>query len=361
MNQQISRVAIVALLLLASLIVATTYWQTWAAPGLAARQDNAIQRVAQFEIKRGLIYAADGKTVLAKNVAQEVRRPDALLPHLPDARLRVAGDRLLDAGPLARRARALGERVPDGLEREPRHDLRQARPTSSRARRSRGNNLVLNLSVGAQKLARDRCSRGKCGAAVVLNPKTGAVYVMASSPTYDPNQIESPSGYASIIHAPSRVPGLVGARCSTARRRASTRRARRSRRSPPPPRSTPASTRPTRRSSTPATAGVRQEGLQRRQPRPERARAATATSTLVQAFEHSINAVFCNIGKTLGAEARPRRGEEVRLLLEAADRAAVERGRRRAASTTSRRTRLYDNAGHRSTRAASPSARSTCS
>src|SRR3569832_2302266 len=67
MNKQISRVAIVALLLLAALIVATTYCQVWAAPGLAARQDNAIQRVAQFKIKRGLIYASDGRTVLAKN------------------------------------------------------------------------------------------------------------------------------------------------------------------------------------------------------------------------------------------------------------------------------------------------------
>ena len=106
MNRQISRVALVALLLLASLIVATTYWQAWAAPGLAARQDNAIQRVAQFEIKRGLIYASDGKTVLAANVRQEGRRPDALLPPLPDGRPRRAGRRLLDAGPLARRARA---------------------------------------------------------------------------------------------------------------------------------------------------------------------------------------------------------------------------------------------------------------
>ena len=60
MNRQISRVAFVSLVLLGALIVATTYWQTWAAGGLAARQDNAIKRVAQFKIKRGKIYAADG-------------------------------------------------------------------------------------------------------------------------------------------------------------------------------------------------------------------------------------------------------------------------------------------------------------
>ena len=50
MNKQITKIAIISLLLLASLIVATTYWQAWAAGSLAAKQDNAIQRVAQFEI-----------------------------------------------------------------------------------------------------------------------------------------------------------------------------------------------------------------------------------------------------------------------------------------------------------------------
>jgi len=50
MNRQITRLSIVALGLLAALVVATTYWQTWAPAGLAARQDNAILRVAQFKI-----------------------------------------------------------------------------------------------------------------------------------------------------------------------------------------------------------------------------------------------------------------------------------------------------------------------
>ena len=72
MNRQISQVALVALVLLASLIVATTYWQTWASAGLAARQDNEIQRVAQFSIDRGLIYASNGKTVLAANVRKKI-------------------------------------------------------------------------------------------------------------------------------------------------------------------------------------------------------------------------------------------------------------------------------------------------
>ena len=45
----------------------------------------------------------------------------------------------------------------------------------------------------------------------MLNPKTGAVYVMASSPGYNPNRIESPNGFAGIIHSPSACPGSSSA------------------------------------------------------------------------------------------------------------------------------------------------------
>jgi len=72
MNKQVSQIGVVALVLLAALIVATTYWQTWANAGLAERQDNAIRLVAQFSVKRGTIYAADHRTVLARNVAKKV-------------------------------------------------------------------------------------------------------------------------------------------------------------------------------------------------------------------------------------------------------------------------------------------------
>src|SRR5204863_787867 len=39
-NDQIRRLSVVAVLLLVALIVATTYWQAWAAGDLADRQDN---------------------------------------------------------------------------------------------------------------------------------------------------------------------------------------------------------------------------------------------------------------------------------------------------------------------------------
>ena len=37
MNNQISRLAVASIVLVTSLIVGTTYWQAWAAPGLAEK------------------------------------------------------------------------------------------------------------------------------------------------------------------------------------------------------------------------------------------------------------------------------------------------------------------------------------
>ena len=44
MNRQLTRLAVVSMVLLGALVVATTYWQTWAVAGLQDRQDNAINR-----------------------------------------------------------------------------------------------------------------------------------------------------------------------------------------------------------------------------------------------------------------------------------------------------------------------------
>ena len=53
-----------------------------------------------------------------------------------------------------------------------------------------GNNVVLTIDVKAQKVA-ESLLRGLCGAAVVLEPSTGKVLALASSPGYDPNLVET--------------------------------------------------------------------------------------------------------------------------------------------------------------------------
>jgi peptidoglycan glycosyltransferase len=188
MNPQITRLAVAAIGLLAALIVATTYWQTWAVAGLADRQDNAIARVAQFTIDRGKIYAANGRVLLATNVKQKVKGQTFYFRKYPNGYLapHVIGYSTQS------RSRA-------GLERSQNDYLTGANGTlSSVAQREldklkgvtvKGNDLLLSLNVRAQETA-VRQLAGKCGGAVAIEPQTGRILALASSPTYNPNAVE---------------------------------------------------------------------------------------------------------------------------------------------------------------------------
>ena len=188
MNSQITRVAVVSMALLAALIVGTTYWQAWAAPGLEARQDNSIQRVAEFQIDRGRILAADGKTVLADNVKRRVDGKDLFFRRYPQHGL---------AAHVVGYSTSVRSRA--GLEASENDFLTGSNTNLStvldttldklKGATVKGNDLHLTLRPGAQRVALNALG-GKCGAAVAIEPKTGRVLVAASSPTYDPNLIE---------------------------------------------------------------------------------------------------------------------------------------------------------------------------
>jgi len=297
-NKQISRISIFALLLLAALIVATTYWQSWAAGGLSTRQDNAIQRVAQFRIKRGLIYASDGKTALAANRPKKTSDQTLYFRRYPTHGLASQVVGYSTQG----RSRA-------GLERS-----QNAYLTASNANLGTifdklgdklkgatvtGNNLVLNIHVNAQKIA-ETALRGKCGAAVVINPKTGAVYVMASSPGYDPNKVESPNGFASILKTPGACPGSSSPLLNRATQGLY-----------PPGSTFKTVTAAAALDSGKFTPSSRffdpgyciEYGQRVSNAGDPEAPERFGSVDFVQAYQHSINAVFCDIGKKLGAGA----------------------------------------------------------
>ncbi len=297
MNRQISAVALAALVLLAALIVGTTYWQTWAASGLATRQDNEIQRVAQFEIKRGLILAADGKTVLAANVAQTLAGQKLFFRRYPthgfasqtvgystQSRSRAGLERTLNSYLTASDANlgsifsSLGDRL--------------------KGTTITGNNVVLTLNVKAQKVA-ESLLQGVCGAAVAWNPQTGGIYAMASTPSYDPNLIETPKGYAKIqaTKAPCTPAAPLLNRATQGLY---------------PPGSTfktitaaaaldSGTYTPTSTFIDPGYCTVYGKKVSNAldQNGPER----YGKVSLVTAYQHSINAVFCNIGLKLGGGA----------------------------------------------------------
>ena len=197
MNRQITRVAGVAMALLIALIVATTYWQTWARPALAERQDNEIQRVAQFQIKRGLILTPS--RVLARNRARRVdgrtfyfrRYPQGrIVAHVvgysTQARSRTGLERSLNSE-LTGSGRSLSSLVDQSLDRL------NGKPIV-------GDTVVTTLDVKGQRIALEALGT-QCGAVVALDPRTGRVRVMVSSPSFNPNDVESNYGRIGKIRA----------------------------------------------------------------------------------------------------------------------------------------------------------------
>jgi peptidoglycan glycosyltransferase len=195
-NKQISQVALAALVLLAALIVATTYWQTWASAGLAAKQDNEIQRVAQFRIDRGKILAANGTTVFAENIKKKISGETLYFRTYPSHKL---ASQVVGYSTQSRSRTGL-ERTENSYLTGSNADIGTLLDTVGdrlKGTTIKGNSIVLTIRSKAQRLAQQLLA-GTCGAAVVLNPKTGAVEVMASTPGFDPNLIEEPDGYAKV-------------------------------------------------------------------------------------------------------------------------------------------------------------------
>jgi penicillin-binding protein A len=187
-NKQISQIGLVALILLIALIVGTTYWQTWAAAGLAAKQDNAIQRVAQFQIKRGLIEGRGGHPLLAANVRQKLKGNTYYFRRYPS--------RGLVAQTVGYSTQGKSQ---TGLEKSENDYLTGANANLDTVLRTAldrikgvtitGNDLILTVRGRAQRTALDALGT-RCGAVVALEPSTGKVLVTASSPTYNPNLVE---------------------------------------------------------------------------------------------------------------------------------------------------------------------------
>ena len=291
MNKQVSHIGIAALVLLAALIVATTYWQTWANAGLANRQDNEIQLVAQFTIKRGKIYASDGRTLLATNVTRKVGGQTLYFRRYPTGPL---FSDVVGYSTQSRNRTGLEQSYNDfltgsnaNLDTVFRSALDKLKGTTVT-----GNNLVLTIRPEAQALAL-RLLRGKCGAVVALDPTTGRVLVMATSPTYNPNLVEKRFGLATRTNLPCGAPLLNRATAgkyppgSTFKMVTAAAALDTGRFTPDSPFYDP---------------GYCEEyGKRVRNAGNPEAPETFGNVNLSTGFEHSINSVFCNVGKTLGA------------------------------------------------------------
>jgi len=291
MNKQVSHMGVAALVLLSALIVGTTYWQTWANASLAERQDNDIRLVAQFTIKRGKIYASDSRTLLATNVAKRVGGRTLYFRRYP------SGPLFSDVVGYSTQTRSQA-----GLERSYNDYLTGSNANLDTVFRSAldrlrgttvtGNDIVLTIRPGPQALAR-RLLQGKCGAVVALEPATGRILAMATSPSYNPNLIEKDFAQATRTNASCGAPLLNRATAgkyqpgSTFKIVTAAAALDTGRFTPDSPFHDPGY--------------CIEYGKQVRNAGNPEAPETFGNVDFAFGFQHSINSVFCNIGKQLGA------------------------------------------------------------
>lgn len=297
MNRQITRVAVAAIVLIGALIVGTTYWQTWAVAGLNDRQDNAIQRVVQFTIDRGQIYAAGGRVPLALNVKRKIGGQTIYTRRYPNPTL---APHVVGYSTVGRSRTGIEESENDYLTGA-NGDLTSVAQTAIDKLKGvtvHGNDVILTLNVHGQRTA-DEALVGKCGAVVALDPSTGKVLALSSSPTFNPNAIEK--HYGSVVN-----------RKSSACKTYSAPLLDRATQGLYPPGSTfkvvTASAALDTGAVKPDTTFVDpgyciEYGKHVSNAGNPEAPETFGTVTFASGLEHSINSVFCNVGKKIGAGA----------------------------------------------------------
>ncbi|HEX3237425.1 MAG TPA: penicillin-binding protein 2 [Gaiellaceae bacterium] len=295
MNKQLRHVSVFALVLLAVLIGSTTYWQMWAKADLAARKDNSIKLIERLTVDRGKIIAADG-TVLATSRKSRKHGLTIYTRHYPQNDL---------APQLIGYATNVGTTT--GLEQTLDDYLTGANTNLTNTftqeldklggQTVHGDDVVLTLRPDIQRLAQQQLGT-RCGAVVVLDTKTGAVVAMASSPTYNANLMLQRTGFNKV----RKIQGTCGD-ASALQNNATLGLY--------PPGSTfkmvtaaaaldSGAYTPSSPFSDPGYCIEYGQRVSNAGNPDQNGPEAFGNVSLAQGFEHSINSVFCNVGKHIG-------------------------------------------------------------
>jgi penicillin-binding protein A len=193
-NRPIIRLYGLVVLLFALLIAFTSRWTVFEASSLRNNGLNARTILKQERIDRGPIVAANG-TVLARSVSRGEGTFQRSYP---------TGGSFAHA--IGYYFTGLGS---SGLEQYRNSALNGSSASNLQTilnqlqgKKPVGKKLVTSLDPRAQQVA-DAALAGHKGAVVALEPRSGSVTVMASSPGYDPNSLRSTASAAAIKSDPS--------------------------------------------------------------------------------------------------------------------------------------------------------------
>jgi peptidoglycan glycosyltransferase len=187
-NRQIVQLFGLFTFLFAVLLVFTSRWTVFEANSLTENPNNRRPLIEEQKIPRGIIYANDGRTELARNVGHGRGENRTYTRTYPKGGL--------FAHPVGFSYLKNGQR---GLEASRNEDLvgkenEFATILSGLESRDReGNDVITNLDVKGTEAAVNGLA-GRKGAVVAIEPSTGKVRVMVSLPEYDPNLIPSQIG-----------------------------------------------------------------------------------------------------------------------------------------------------------------------
>jgi len=186
MNAPILKLFALVLVLFGALAAMTSYNSVINAKEYRENRLNARPKIEQQRVHRGVIRARDN-TLLARSV----RGSDELYRRrYPPAARRFAHVIGYD---FLRLARAGLERSRNDALSGERNELTSVLD-ELRGKRREGDDLVTNLDPRAQRVAIDALA-GRKGAVVAIEPATGKVRVMVSTPGYDPNALDDNGVY----------------------------------------------------------------------------------------------------------------------------------------------------------------------
>ena len=188
MNRQIIQLFLLFAVLFALLVAFTSRWTVFEAESLADNQYNRRPLIEEQRIPRGLIYAEDGRTVLARSVGRGRGQNRIYTRVYPTGGTfaHPIGYSFIENG---RRSLELSRN--DDLAGE--EDEFESLFAGLEGRDREGLDVVTNLNVAGTQAAVAGLA-GRKGAVVAIEPQTGKVRVMVSIPEYDPNLITSDFG-----------------------------------------------------------------------------------------------------------------------------------------------------------------------
>jgi peptidoglycan glycosyltransferase len=192
-NRPIVRLYGLVAVLFALLVAFTSRWTIFEASSLRENKLNARALLEQERIDRGPIVAADGR-VLAHDVRGAEDTYQRSYPTGSEFANAIGYD-YIDPG-----TSGLEQFRNSVLDGQSASNL-QAILNQLQGKQPEGDKVVTTLHPGAQQVANSKLA-GYEGAVVGLEPRTGAVTVMASSPSFDPNTLRTSTGYAKIAADP---------------------------------------------------------------------------------------------------------------------------------------------------------------